>query len=998
MISIIVYGRNDERGYGMHKRVAMSLNAMAHALSAPLSEILFVDYNTPDHLPTLPELICDVLTDAARVRTRVLRVRPSVHARFAPLTPLPVLEPIARNIALRRSRPQNQWILSSNTDCIFATPDGRSLCEIAAELPGSHYGAPRFEIPERIWETFNRMDPAGLIAAADGWGKHARLREAVRGEGVVQFDAPGDCQLVRRADLFAIDGFDEEALLGWHIDYNLAHRMNILRGREGDLSSLVRLYHCGHARRATQTHNADRIENDLARLVHNVRDPDIPAQRDSWGCIDDDIEEIDLCRAPGADLLRAVEAVMAPLPPARLSGYYNAKSFNSLAYDAGHVVTHVLDLLSTFPRGALIGYAGCRRDVLQALVRGLKTLGFERRLAVPDLLVERLTVGAAPEVEAVSLGALNAASVVLFEFGLVRDETGDARDPLEPVRRTHEEEQALANVAHVYSAFVEREREDMDAAVGERLVVTIGALHSQFEPMIDATLAATPSPFTTRLRFGPVRAEASRNRVETRQARPAVWTADRSAARAALTRLMRGGELGDDRLDVVASSRLIRQMILDDEIAAPDGVSREALLDRLEDACRVPSELSRLPVRSHETSGPSRPYSALARLSDWDDPVWLASARQVARSGQRGAAPRNGWVWQRAQLLHVLSHLLEGRQDAKALMVMEHPDTFVSDAGRLFGTVHLADVRDIFPGDDKRLTHASTFAGGAFLPESRYQVVDLSSLREPYDVIVLPHSAAFRDTVVGLGRLIAQLRPFLAPDGVVALAGEVALLGGSRKDRPDLEAGCRSLPRVMQSSAGLAQLGQLDAEFDPLELALCGTGEDLAFGRPVIGLRQANDVLWPVVWIFEAAGGDVSSIPGSSLERAMAGLMLGEQLPVLSLTQRAERRDGQIVGRTDEGAGHVFFGPFLSLPPGDYVARIEVSCGHPDVLVAEISRGSDIIAQRDVAISAGSPGVAVIPFSVAEPPAGGLSEGHEIRLWSRGEYETFVTSVRLEAV
>ena len=57
MISIVLYGRNDNYGYNLHKRAALSLNCMAEVLTDPSDEILFVDYNTPDDLPTFPEAI-----------------------------------------------------------------------------------------------------------------------------------------------------------------------------------------------------------------------------------------------------------------------------------------------------------------------------------------------------------------------------------------------------------------------------------------------------------------------------------------------------------------------------------------------------------------------------------------------------------------------------------------------------------------------------------------------------------------------------------------------------------------------------------------------------------------------------------------------------------------------------------------------------------------------------------------------------------------------------
>ena len=42
MISVILYGRNDNYGYNLHKRAALSLNCIAELLSEG-DEILFVD-------------------------------------------------------------------------------------------------------------------------------------------------------------------------------------------------------------------------------------------------------------------------------------------------------------------------------------------------------------------------------------------------------------------------------------------------------------------------------------------------------------------------------------------------------------------------------------------------------------------------------------------------------------------------------------------------------------------------------------------------------------------------------------------------------------------------------------------------------------------------------------------------------------------------------------------------------------------------------------------
>src|SRR5262245_62064877 len=116
MISTVVYGRNDSHGYNLHKRAAINLNCIAELLSAYGDELLFVDYNTPDELPTFIEAIYDTLTARARRILRVFRVRAEIHERlYRNRTHLSVIEPIARNVAIRRSNPTNRWILATST-------------------------------------------------------------------------------------------------------------------------------------------------------------------------------------------------------------------------------------------------------------------------------------------------------------------------------------------------------------------------------------------------------------------------------------------------------------------------------------------------------------------------------------------------------------------------------------------------------------------------------------------------------------------------------------------------------------------------------------------------------------------------------------------------------------------------------------------------------------------------------------------------------------------
>ena len=74
---------------------------------------------------------------------------------------------------------------------------------------------------------------------------------------------PGDFQLILREDYLAIDGLDEEMLLGYHVDSNLSRRMLFQRGSIESLGESLAAYHCNHNREPTVYHGAGNVANDL---------------------------------------------------------------------------------------------------------------------------------------------------------------------------------------------------------------------------------------------------------------------------------------------------------------------------------------------------------------------------------------------------------------------------------------------------------------------------------------------------------------------------------------------------------------------------------------------------------------------------------------------------------------------------------------------------------------------------------------------------------------
>jgi GT2 family glycosyltransferase len=384
VISVIVYGRNDAHGYNMHRRVALSLNCVAEVLTDPDDEILFVDYNTPDQLPTLIEAIADTLTDRCLSTLRVLRVRPAVHQRrYAAHTHLTIVEPVARNVAARNSNPENRWLLSTTTDMVLVPRSERSLTQACADLPNGYYGLPRFELPEWLWEQIPRSDPRRAITEISRLGPALRLDETTTSHEEMRFDAPGDFQLVLREDFFAIDGFDEAMLLGWHVDTNLSKRIFLRRGSIESLEQGLAGYHCNHHRTPTVYHGTA-LGNDLGRFFYELDQADIPDQRATWGMAGEAIEFVSVGETANVAFASAALAASESRGVAPSVRSDATQAGFSLEYDSRHTLPFIVDALRTAPQDAAIAYIGAN-SALEELVAAFVATWNGSRLLVPAL-------------------------------------------------------------------------------------------------------------------------------------------------------------------------------------------------------------------------------------------------------------------------------------------------------------------------------------------------------------------------------------------------------------------------------------------------------------------------------------------------------------------------------------------------------------------------------------------------------------------------------------
>ena len=374
MLSLIVYGRNDQHGYNSHRRVVLSLNAMAEVLTGPEDEILFVDYHTPHGMPTLPEAIEDTLTDRAIKLMRVFRVTPEMHLQaVGDRSRLPISEPHARNTAIRRARPGN-WILSTNTDMVFVPRGEKSLTDLVAELDGDAYCLPRFEIPEWLWESVPRDNPQQMISLLHDWGERIGLDEVTLGHDWILYDAPGDFQLVRRELMEQVHGFDEEMIHGWHVDSNLWKRIYNRTGHIGTLYPAIAGYHTNHNRTLTRLMEAQPSGNDLGHFVYEVQHSALPRQATTWGFATEDVLEVPLRRSNAVPLLQAASARGAAQAGPLLTSD-TREQMSVLGYDARHILPFALDpVIGEQPRPS-IGYIGMNESTVEMLRAAGTTLG-----------------------------------------------------------------------------------------------------------------------------------------------------------------------------------------------------------------------------------------------------------------------------------------------------------------------------------------------------------------------------------------------------------------------------------------------------------------------------------------------------------------------------------------------------------------------------------------------------------------------------------------------
>ncbi|MCS7220812.1 MAG: glycosyltransferase [Anaerolineae bacterium] len=531
MISVIVYGRNDSYSYNLHKRAAISLNCIAEVLTHPNDEIIFVDCNTPDNTPTFPEAIQDTLTSRAKKLLRILRIRPALYEKYKRNTHLKVLEPLCRNVAIRRSNPTNRWILSTNTDMVFVPRIiGQSLSDIVMQLPDGFYELPRFEVPEALWETVDRTDPLSIIEAFRQWGRSLHLNEVIVSEPHIRYDGPGDFQLMLRQQIFDIHGFNEEMTLGWHVDSNLCKRMYLLNGKTDSLLDYVFAYHCDHTRQATPMHSSDHTENDTKRYVYDVTTPYLIEQAETWGLPNEVIEEIRLTDDYVKRFVKVLEKLLPGLSTPFVEDIFASGTFNhGLLYDNLHALPFLGNYLINLPSNADIGYFGGNVELLRLIGEFRNKLGNTGIILFDNNLLDLANPNGLPSLPEKCISAerqhiFKQSSVFVFDIAMMSFPSSINEIGVKIPERSD----IVVNYARQFlDTFIacaksEKDRIETYKALPREFLI-IGSQGTWFESVTRQILEIVYSVYSTRIRHGYIRSDAFTKPITNLQIYTLLW-------------------------------------------------------------------------------------------------------------------------------------------------------------------------------------------------------------------------------------------------------------------------------------------------------------------------------------------------------------------------------------------------------------------------------------------------------------------------------------------
>jgi hypothetical protein len=274
-------------------------------------------------------------------------------------------------------------------------------------------------------------------------------------------------------------------------------------------------YHCDHTRVAAANNKGRATKmNDMDRFIWNVSTPYVPAQAETWGWPEFEIEEIRLDRETAYErFVAGVGRVVDPAPVPYSTSSVEWHLYEDLTYDLAHTLPFVCDQVLTYPRHTSLLVVPARTDFIRGFAEAWRGMGFTGPVVVPTEC-DWIT----GEIEGVTRQtfdeALADADLFLFEFGLT------TQRPFEPVRvgrtRTVRDNEVLKRVRKIFqrAANLEGETRPRRRRLPRRFI-GVNVIYNRNWRLFTDYIAANIHPFCAQVLAGPVRNKSKLGRTLT---------------------------------------------------------------------------------------------------------------------------------------------------------------------------------------------------------------------------------------------------------------------------------------------------------------------------------------------------------------------------------------------------------------------------------------------------------------------------------------------------
>jgi len=268
-------------------------------------------------------------------------------------------------------------------------------------------------------------------------------------------------------------------------------------------------YHCDHTRVAAANNKgrATRM-NDQDQYIWNVASPYVPAQAETWGWPDIEIEELQLDRDTAYQRFTAgLTSTIAPATAPFVTTSLEWQLYEDLTYDLPHTLPFVCDQVVTFPRSTAVMVVATRPDFLHGFAKAWQAMGFTGSVLVPEEC-DGLPSG----LEGVERGPfadlLPRADIFIFEFGLstqLPTEPVRAGRPMAPIDRQRLKviERLLKRVAATEAGTRPPARQT------PRRIIGVNVIYNKFWMLFTDNISANINPFCSQVLAGLVREDNS---------------------------------------------------------------------------------------------------------------------------------------------------------------------------------------------------------------------------------------------------------------------------------------------------------------------------------------------------------------------------------------------------------------------------------------------------------------------------------------------------------